>query len=77
MISQELLDILCCPLDKAELRLEENKLICTGTGCGLKFRIDDDIPIMLIEEAELPEGVSKLEDLPAMKIPVHSAKESK
>ena len=67
MISQELLEILCCPLDKADLKLEDNKLICTGSGCGLIFRIDDDIPIMLIEEAELPAGIAKLEDLPAMK----------
>lgn len=65
MISQDLLDILCCPLDKADLQLVENKLICTK--CGLKYRIEDDIPIMLIEEAELPVGIAKLDDLPAYK----------
>ena len=67
MISQKLLDILCCPLDKADLKYENNTLICLGEGCGLKFKVEDDIPIMLIEEAELPAGISKLEDLPAWK----------
>lgn len=65
MISQELLEILVCPLGKAELRLEGNTLICTR--CGPKFKIEDDIPIMLIEEAELPEGITSADDLPCMK----------
>ena len=65
MLKQDLLDILCCPLDKADLLYRDNSLTCTK--CGLKYRIEDDIPIMLIEEAELPAGISRLEDLPAMK----------
>ncbi len=64
MISQDLLDILVCPMGKAELKLEGNHLICTR--CGPKFRIEDDIPIMLIEEAELPEGISSPDQLPCM-----------
>ena len=65
MISQDLLDILVCPLGKAELKLENEKLVCTR--CGVKFRIEDDIPIMLIDEAELPEGVASVDDLECMK----------
>lgn len=65
MISKELLDILVCPMGKAELRLENDKLICSR--CGVKFRIEDDIPIMLIDEAELPEGVSSVDDLECVK----------
>lgn len=64
MIKQDLLDILVCPLGKAELRLEGDTLVCTR--CGPKFRIDDGIPIMLIEEAELPAGTLRIEDLPCM-----------
>jgi len=65
MISEDLLKILVCPLGKAELRLENDKLVCTR--CGVKYRIEDDIPIMLIEEAELPEGVTTIDQLECMK----------
>ena len=61
MISQELLDILACPIGKAPLTLEDGKLVCSS--CGAKYRIEDDIPIMLIEEAELPDGVSSVDEL--------------
>jgi len=52
MIPKELLDILACPACKAGVRLEENKIICTR--CGRRYPIKDDIPIMLIDEAEGP-----------------------
>ncbi len=52
MISKELLDILCCPETKADLVLEGNYLISTDKETRRKYRIEDDIPIMLIEESE-------------------------
>ncbi len=61
MINEELLKLLVCPMGKAPLRREEDTLICTR--CGPKFSIKDDIPNMLIEEAELPTGVTSLADL--------------
>ena len=64
VIKEELLEMLVCPLGKAELRLEGDTLVCTR--CGPKFRIDDGIPIMLIEEAVLPPGIARIEDLPCM-----------
>ena len=54
MIDRELLEILACPLDKAEVKLEGDRLVCTK--CGRRYPIRDGIPVMLIEEAELPEG---------------------
>ena len=54
MIDKELLDILACPLCKAEVNLEEDKIVCTA--CGRRYPIRDDIPIMLIDEAEVPES---------------------
>ncbi len=53
MISKELLDILACPICKTDVRLEGDRIICTE--CGRRYPIRDDIPIMLIDEAELPE----------------------
>lgn len=52
MLSQDLLDILVCPQCKGELqyRPEAQQLVCYQ--CHLIYHIEDDIPIMLVEEAE-------------------------
>lgn len=52
MISKELLDILCCPETKADLVLDGNTLVSTDRNTRRRYRIDDDIPIMLIDESE-------------------------
>ncbi len=50
-VSEELLEILCCPKCKGDIQLNDTQdgLIC-GV-CKLLYPIRDDIPIMLIEEA--------------------------
>lgn len=53
VISKELLDILCCPETKADLVLEGNTLVSTDQNTRRRYRIEDDIPIMLIEESEV------------------------
>ena len=65
MISAELLDILRCPMDpkrKSRLTLEVDRLVCEG--CGLRFPVRDGFPVMVVEEAELPQGVDGLDQLP-------------
>jgi uncharacterized protein len=52
MIDKELLDRLCCPETKADLVLDGNFLISVDTKTRRRYRIEDDIPIMLIEESE-------------------------
>jgi len=64
MVDPELLKILVCPHCKGELSLKDDRL---HASCGLVYRIEDDIPIMLIDEAELPEGVSSVEELDAQR----------
>jgi len=52
-IAKELLDVLACPKCKGDLEYDRknNKLICNN--CKLRFSvIDEDIPNMLIEDAE-------------------------
>ncbi len=51
MIDKKLLDILACPLCKTEVKLENDKIVCLS--CGRRYPVKDDIPIMLIDEAEL------------------------
>ncbi len=52
MIKKELLDILACPVCKEKVELDEgdSSLICNK--CRLRFPIEDDIPIMLVDRAE-------------------------
>jgi uncharacterized protein YbaR (Trm112 family) len=52
MLSPELLEILVCPACKGDLRYEPEaeRLVCPT--CRLAFAIKDDIPIMLIDEAQ-------------------------
>ncbi len=52
MIDQQLLDILACPLCKTAVKLEADRLVCVQ--CGRRYPIREGIPVMLIEEAELP-----------------------
>jgi uncharacterized protein YbaR (Trm112 family) len=53
MISKELLDILCCPDSKADLVLDGDNLVSTDKETRRRYRIDNDIPVMLIEESEV------------------------
>ena len=53
-IPKDLLDIMACAFCKSELRQEDDKLHCSNSGCGLIYAVKDDIPIMLIDEAERP-----------------------
>ena len=52
MIDKELLDILACPACKADVKLEGDRIVCVK--CGRRYPVKDDIPIMLIDEAEMP-----------------------
>ena len=52
MISKELLDILCCPETKADLVLDGNTLVSTDKNTRRRYWIEDDIPVMLIDESE-------------------------
>ncbi len=51
-IPKELLDILVCPKSKGPLTYDEphHALICEQS--QLVYRVEDDIPVLLVEEAE-------------------------
>ena len=52
MIDKELLNILACPACKADVRQEGDRIVCSK--CGRRYPIKDDIPVMLIDEAQMP-----------------------
>lgn len=54
MIDKELLEILACPVCKAPVTQQGDRIVCTK--CGRRYPINDGIPAMLVDEAELPAG---------------------
>ena len=65
MVSDHFLSLLVCPMGHAPLRRDGESLICTR--CQVKYAIHDDIPNMIVEEAELPAGCACLADLECVK----------
>jgi uncharacterized protein YbaR (Trm112 family) len=59
-IDLELLSILRCPLTRSPLRQEGDFLIAEVG--GLAYPVRDGIPVMLVEEARLPSGVTSLDE---------------
>lgn len=51
-LSRELLEILACPKCKGEVHLREDGTAILCEGCRLAYPIRDEIPVMLIDEAE-------------------------
>lgn len=56
LIDPVLAAILVCPVEHADLVEDEaaSRLVCTS--CGRRYPVEDGIPVMLVEEAELPEA---------------------
>lgn len=67
MISQDLLDILRCPLNPSTTRLtlKDDQLECQR--CALRFQIKDGFPILVVEEAALPSGCESIAQLPCQR----------
>ena len=65
MVSDQFLSLLVCPMGKVPLKQEGDTLICTQ--CGIRFAITDNIPNMIVEEAELPPDCASLADLECVK----------
>jgi uncharacterized protein YbaR (Trm112 family) len=59
-VDADLLDILRCPITRSRLRQEGDHLI--GEIGGLRYPVRDAIPVMLPEEAVLPDGVGSLDE---------------
>ncbi|HEV2954223.1 MAG TPA: Trm112 family protein [Candidatus Dormibacteraeota bacterium] len=51
MISADLLAVLACPKCHSKLTLHEADLALDCEVCHLRYRIDNGIPVMLVEEA--------------------------
>jgi hypothetical protein len=68
MISEDLLEILRCPScvrekDGLLTLVKDTWLVCQEPDCGRKYPIQDDIPVMLIDEGDKWVDVD-VDDLP-------------
>jgi hypothetical protein len=54
-LDPKLLEILACPNCRGDIEYlaDDNVLVCRGE-CRYRYAVRDDIPIMLIDEAEKP-----------------------
>ena len=55
-LDAQLLEILVCPNDRGDLDYHEQENFLECRTCHYKYPIRDDIPVMLIDEAEKPAG---------------------
>lgn len=51
-IDPALMEIIVCPACRADLKVVDSELECTG--CGLIYPVRDDIPVLLVDEARKP-----------------------
>jgi uncharacterized protein YbaR (Trm112 family) len=52
MLDNRLLEILVCPKCKGDLEYRDEEDTLTCHACALVYPVRDDIPVMLIDEAE-------------------------
>lgn len=65
MITEEILHELVCPMGKYPLTTDGEYLVCTN--CGTKFPVKLGIPVLLIDDALLPQGISDYKELKCFK----------
>lgn len=50
---QDLFDLLVCPATRHPLKFAGGQLLCTDAACRRAYRVDGDIPVMLIDESKV------------------------
>src|SRR5581483_7412918 len=53
-LDEEFLSLLACPVCKTSVRRASDRLVCDT--CGRRYPIREGIPVMLVEEAEMPQA---------------------
>ncbi len=56
---------LVCPIGKYQLKESGDMLECTN--CGAKYPVREGIPMLLIDDALLPEGIKNVNELKCFK----------
>jgi hypothetical protein len=64
LIDPDLLEIMACPIDHGDLTEDEPAMRLVCSKCGRRFPVEDGIPRMRPEDAEVPEGGPSAGDRP-------------
>lgn len=51
-LDPKLLQVLACPKDKGPLEYDQERQLLVNDRLGIAYRVDDGIPVLLIDEAE-------------------------
>ena len=51
-LDPKLLDVLACPQDKGPLTYKEDEQLLVNERLNIAYRIDEGIPVLLIDEAQ-------------------------
>ena len=51
-LDPKLLSVLACPKDKGPLEYNQEQQLLVNERLGIAYRIDDGIPVLLIDEAQ-------------------------
>jgi len=60
VVDERLLEVLACPVCKSRVSLVDSGLVCES--CGRRYPIRNGIPIMLVDEATLPDEQQEKSD---------------
>lgn len=55
-VDERLLEILVCPGCRGEIAYRHRRKVIVCVDCGLQYPVEDDIPVMLVEEATPKRG---------------------
>ncbi|HTW93330.1 MAG TPA: Trm112 family protein [Tepidisphaeraceae bacterium] len=67
-LSDDILSILRCPVTRSPLR-QDGDFLVSEVG-GLRYPIRDGIPVLLAEEATLPQGCASLDEFKKQFAPI-------
>ena len=54
-VSKNLIELLVCPACRGDIDYKERRNLIICTECGRHYPVRDGIPIMLVEEATIPD----------------------
>lgn len=58
VVDAELIDLLVCPACHGEIQYKDRRKLIICTACNRHYPVRDDIPVMLVDEATIPEKKS-------------------
>ena len=54
VVDSSLIDLLVCPACHADVVYKDRRHVIVCSGCGRRYPVRDNIPVMLVEEATAP-----------------------